>query len=63
MKKFYPKLEWEELEYESFSDYYVKKITDPSKQYLSPYTTENSFLISVTKFVKFFYTELLKKKI
>jgi hypothetical protein len=60
MKKFYPELEWEEPEHESFSEYYVKKITDPSKRYLSPYTTENSFLIPVTKLVEFFYTELLK---
>ena len=60
MKKFYPELEWNEPEHESFSEYYVKKITDPSKRYLSPYTTGNSYLIPVTKLVEFFYAELLK---
>ena len=60
MKKFYPELKWDEPEHESFSKYYVKKITDPSKRYLSTYTTENSYLIPVTKLVEFFYTELLK---
>jgi len=60
MKKFYPELEWEETKHETFNEYYVKKITDPSKRYLSPYTTEDSFQISATKLVEFFYTELLK---
>ena len=60
MKKFYPELEWEESKHETFNEYYVKKITDPSKRYLSPYTSEDSFQISVTKLVDFFYDELLK---
>ncbi len=59
-KKYIPKHEWHESKHETFNEYYVKKITDPSKRYLSPYTIENSFQISVTKLVDFFYTELLK---
>lgn len=60
MKKFYPELEWQESKHETFSEYYVKKITDPSKRYLSPYTTGNSYQIPVTKLVEFFYADLLK---
>lgn len=60
MKKFYPELEWQESKHETFSEYYVKKITDPSKRYLSPYTTGNSYNIPIDKLIEFFYTELLK---
>jgi len=60
MKKYYPKHEREEPKHETFNEYYVKKITDPSKQYLSPYTTESSYNIPIDKLIEFFYSELSK---
>jgi hypothetical protein len=60
MKKYYPKHEWEEPKHETFLEYYIKKRTDPSKCYLSPYTTEFSYNIPIDKLIEFFYAELLK---
>jgi hypothetical protein len=59
-KKYIPKHEWEEPEHETFLEYYIKKRTDPSKCYLSPYITEDSYNIPVNQLVDFFYAELSK---
>ena len=59
-KKYIPKHEWEEPQHETFLEYYIKKRTDPSKCYLSPYTTEFSYNIPIDKLIEFFYAELLK---
>lgn len=58
-KKYIPKHEWEEPKHETFLEYYTKR-TDPSKCYLSPYTTESSYNIPVNQLVDFFYAELLR---
>ena len=59
-KKYIPKHEWEEPQHETFLEYYTKKITDPSKCYLLPYTTESSYNIPIDKLIEFFYSELSK---
>ena len=59
-KKYIPKHEWEEPQHETFLEYYIKKRTDPSKCYLSPYTTESSYNIPIDKLIEFFYSELSK---
>jgi hypothetical protein len=59
-KKYIPKHEWEEPEHETFLEYYIKKRTDPSKCYLSPYITEDSYTIPIDELIEFFYTELSK---
>ena len=59
-KKYIPKHEWEEPQHETFLEYYSKKITDPSKCYLSPYIPESSYNIPIDKLVEFFLTEMSK---
>ena len=48
------------MEYNYFIHNKEEKITDPSKCYLLPYTTESSYNIPIDKLIEFFYSELSK---